>query len=258
MATETLRPNTAGDETALLPTPGTGEANWEDVDEVVADDDTTRVRQNSATNNWERDLYNLPAHSGSGTINSITVYARCKVSTGAVPDQTNLKIALKTGGTAYEGSEVQLTTSYVNYSSQWNTNPQTGVAWTWGDIDALQTGVSLRKAQSDSSYTTRCTQVWVVVDYSDAVPKTSSDSGAGVDSTPAPSASLSGSESGSSIETLAARLMASFDIGTAIEVSSLFHDLFQNLFASELGEGLDLLVAKIEMPTKGGGMKLWT
>jgi hypothetical protein len=96
------------------------------------------------------------------------------------------------------------------------------------------------------------------IEYATVTAKTSSDSGAGVDSTPAPSASLSGSESGSSIEALAARLMASFDIGTAIEVSSLFHDLFQNLFASELGEGLDLLVAKIEMPTKGGGMKLWT
>jgi hypothetical protein len=258
MATETLRPNAVGDETNLSPYPGTGEANWEDVDEVTADDDTTRVTKPGADNNWVRDLYNLPTHSGSGTINSITVYARCKVSAGAIPDQTNLKIAIKTGGTAYEGSGVQLTTSYVDYSNQWNTNPQTGVAWTWGNIDALQTGVSLRRAQSDSSYTTRCTQVWVVVDYSDAVSKTSSDTGSGVDSAPAPSASLSGSETGSSVEALAARLMASFDIGTAVEVSSLFHDLFQNLFASELGEGLDLLVAKIEMPTKGGGMKLWT
>jgi hypothetical protein len=82
--------------------------------------------------------------------------------------------------------------------------------------------------------------------------------GSGVEGIPLPSASLSGSESGSSIEALASRLMATFDIGTAIEASSLFHDLFQSLFASEVGEGLDLLVAKIEMPTKGGGMKLWT
>jgi hypothetical protein len=89
--------------------------------------------------------------------------------------------------------------------------------------------------------------------------KISSDAGSGVEGTPMPSASLSGSETGSSIDAIIARLLASFDTGYGIEVGSVeVGALLQNLFASELGQGLDSLVAKIEMPTKGGGMKLWT
>jgi hypothetical protein len=87
--------------------------------------------------------------------------------------------------------------------------------------------------------------------------KSSSDDGSGVEGTPLPSAVLSGSETGSSIDVIIARLLASFDTGSDIEVAQLA-GLLNDLFATELGEGLDLLVAKIEMPTKGGGMKLWT
>jgi hypothetical protein len=85
-------------------------------------------------------------------------------------------------------------------------------------------------------------------------PKTSSDSGSGAEGTPVPSALLAGSETGSAIEALVARLLSAFDTGTGIEVSSLLKELF----ATELGWGSDSLIAKIEMPTKGGGMKLWT
>jgi hypothetical protein len=87
--------------------------------------------------------------------------------------------------------------------------------------------------------------------------KSSSDIGSGFEVTPVPSASLTGSESGAGIEALAARLLVSFDTGGGVEAAQLMGQL-KELFATELGEGLDSLVAKIEMPTKGGGMKLWT
>jgi hypothetical protein len=89
--------------------------------------------------------------------------------------------------------------------------------------------------------------------------KTSSDAGSGVEGTPVPSASLAGSETGSSIDATIARLLASFDTGYGIEVGSVeVGGLFKELFATELGWGSDSLTAKIETPTKGGGMKLWT
>lgn len=89
--------------------------------------------------------------------------------------------------------------------------------------------------------------------------KTSSDAGSGVDGTPVPSASLAGSETGSSIDAIIARLLAVFDTGGGVEAASIeVGELFQELFATELGQGSDSLAAKIEMPTKGGGMKLWT
>jgi len=84
--------------------------------------------------------------------------------------------------------------------------------------------------------------------------KTSSDTGSGIEGAPLSSAILASNETGSGIEALIARLLATFDIGTSAEASGLC----KNLFASELGLGSDSLAAKIEKPTKGGGMKLWT
>jgi hypothetical protein len=89
--------------------------------------------------------------------------------------------------------------------------------------------------------------------------KSSSDAGSGVEDTPVPSAILVSSETGSGIEVLIARLLAALDTGGGAEASSIeIEGLLKALFASELGQGSDSLTAKIEMPTKGGGMKLWT
>jgi len=86
--------------------------------------------------------------------------------------------------------------------------------------------------------------------------KSSSDTGSGVEGTPSQSAILVSSETGSGIEVLIARLLAAFDTGGGAEVAQVV-GLLKDLFASELGQGFDSLTAKIEMPTKGGGMKLW-
>ncbi len=89
--------------------------------------------------------------------------------------------------------------------------------------------------------------------------KTSSDTGSGIEGTPLPSAILAGSETGSGIEALVARLLAAVDTGYGVEAGSVETDgLLKDLLATELGEGSDSLIAKIEMPAKGGGMKLWT
>jgi hypothetical protein len=51
----------------------------------------------------------------------------------------------------------------------------------------------------------------------------------------------------------------SSDTGSGLEASNVESEgPPQDLSADEPGEGADRLVAKIEMPTKGGGMKLWT
>ncbi len=88
--------------------------------------------------------------------------------------------------------------------------------------------------------------------------KTSADIGAGAEGTPLSGAILAGSESGSGLEALIARLLSGDETGGAVEASSLeIEGQFENLFADEPAEGADRLAAKIEMPTKGGGMKLW-
>ena len=86
-----------------------------------------------------------------------------------------------------------------------------------------------------------------------------SETGSGVEGTPAQNAILVGSETGAGIEALIARLLTGGETGFGVEAADVEVDgLLKDLFASELGEGSDRLTAKIEMPTKGGGMKLWT
>jgi len=72
---ETLRPNAAGDETNITYQYPNSTYHWDKVDEASADDGTTELHEYGSS--YLRDLYNLPASSGSGTINKITVYVRC-------------------------------------------------------------------------------------------------------------------------------------------------------------------------------------
>ena len=159
MATETLRPDAAGDETSIsYQLPDSGE-HWEKVDEVTADEADTCV-YNGYIVSYQRDLYNLPASSipDGATINFVKIYFRCfyySVGGWAKP-------SLKSDTTVTDGTEVSLTDTWTAYSQQWDTNPAGG-DWEKADIDALQIGVSL-KAQTGSGVA-MCTQVYVEVDY---------------------------------------------------------------------------------------------
>ena len=88
--------------------------------------------------------------------------------------------------------------------------------------------------------------------------KASSDSGSGVEDAPVHSAVLAGSETGSSIDAIIARLLASFDAGYGVEEGSVGGDgLLKNLFAAELGEGIDALAVKKEIFAGGEGTKFF-
>jgi len=178
MATETLRPNAAGDECNIFNEAGAACPNhYQNVDEDPPDEYTTHVKGGEWGDpaGWCRDLYNTEDSGvGAGTINHITVHAYCLADVG-VPTNTSLKIAIKSGtdngapDTVDESAEKTLTggITWTDYSNQWATNPATTNPWTWEEIDRLQIGVALRSnkfptAGGDSI----CTQVYVVVDYS--------------------------------------------------------------------------------------------
>ncbi len=153
MPTEILRPNAAGDETSLsISGSSPAPTNWQSVDEVVADDSVTYIYGTGL------DLYNLPAHIGSGTINSVKVYARFYQSSGS----QRARIKIKTGGAEYDnGVDIDPPSSWTDYSKQWDLNPNTAAGWTWDEIDALQIGV----LGIAGTGTVRTTQVYVEVDY---------------------------------------------------------------------------------------------
>jgi hypothetical protein len=203
MATEILRPNAAGDETNLTKS-GSGGDNYDRIDETSPDGDATYVASGDA--DYIRDLYNLDDSGvGAGNINKVTVYARCR-SSGTI-SWASLKICIKSGtgdgapDTVSEGSEITLNgMSYEGYSNEWSTNPATGLAWTWDEIDKLQAGLSGKRPFYAQS--TLCTQFYVEVDYTDITEKASSDSGSGSDArtSGSPLASLSKLDSGSAAE----------------------------------------------------------
>ncbi len=156
---EILRPNAAGDETAIgIQFPASG-SHWDKVDESIADDDTTFVAGTSVA--YQRDLYNLPPHSvGSGSVNFMSIYLVKRAIVQAGYYQYSQK-----SGTAVtdSGDYLRSADDYGTTSLKYTTNPATGIAYTWGEIDALQIGVSLKTAISGG--TIRCTQVYTEVDY---------------------------------------------------------------------------------------------
>jgi len=160
--TETLRPDDPGSECSISSQIGAACPNhYQNVDEVEADTNTTVGQYGSS---FERDLYNLPASSGSGTINKITVYFRCKNQAGTSGEA---QASIKSNSTVTDGDTEALTTSWTTYSMEWATNPANG-AWEWSDIDALEIGVRIRDASSIGVW---CTQVYVEVDYTPVVAK---------------------------------------------------------------------------------------
>lgn len=71
-----------------------------------------------------------------GTIQSITVYCRAKRD----GTSATIYVSMYTNSTWYNSSSKTLTTSYTDYVLSYNTNPNTGAAWSWTDLNNLQIG----------------------------------------------------------------------------------------------------------------------
>lgn len=166
--TLTLRPEATGDEPNLLTASGAAN-NWDCVDEATSDDDTTYVASDAKSDTFQTDLYNLPdtTVSGKGKINSVTVHINARA--GGNIAQTGAYTRIKTNGATHNGSEITLTNTYTDYFTAYPTNPQSGNEWTWLEVNNLQAGVALRRsAGTGGNKESRCTQVWVVADYTPA------------------------------------------------------------------------------------------
>lgn len=170
-ATVTLRPMGVGDQTGIDYQVPDSTYHWDKVDEETADETGTYVWMLSTP--YQRDLYAMQDFGLSGRINSVTIYFR--ISTNTYGD-IYAKPSQKSGSTVTDGNEVShYGITWTTYSQTYTTNPATGVAYTPSQLDSLQVGVSL---YSPSSYNARCTQVYVVVDYTPPVTPTVTTSAA--------------------------------------------------------------------------------
>lgn len=140
MANFTPNIDAAGDETSIPSQyPATG-SHW---DKMADYDPDTCVYATGTT--WYRDLYNMPSHTTeTGVIDSVAISAMFKKSADCI-NTPLCKISLKSNGAVVDGTAFSVTSTAWMYGigQSWATNPTTGIAWTWADIDALQPGISI-------------------------------------------------------------------------------------------------------------------
>jgi len=155
-----LRPNAAGIYNQHRHDDGSpGDSNnYKEVNEVTADDDSSYVYEDSSEGKPD-DNYDIPDHTTeTGDIYSVTVYVRAKGG-----HHTWLEISLWIGGTHYRGNIESVTYDWKTFSFTWTSNPSTGVAWTWNDIDALEIG--MRSESAGDGDDVKITTVWVEINY---------------------------------------------------------------------------------------------
>lgn len=134
---ETIRPAGAGNETDWTPSTG---ANWENVDDVHPDDDSTYNYVGSGAGFPQNDLYtldNLTTTLGEIYAVQINSYTR-KDDAGSV----GLANILRTGGTTYSGIGIEsMGDTYDFQSDIVEKNPDTSSQWTVAEINSLETGI---------------------------------------------------------------------------------------------------------------------
>jgi len=133
---ELLSPNGAGNSTDLTASAG---SNYECVDDVPPDDDTTYVYGSTQDNH---DGYTLTNTTQTGTVEAIKWFAYAK-TTAAGSDA--IKRHLRINGTDYNGaSDLNLTTDYAYYKEILEENPDDSAAFETADLDAMEAGVVVR------------------------------------------------------------------------------------------------------------------
>ncbi|MCK4669769.1 MAG: right-handed parallel beta-helix repeat-containing protein [Nanoarchaeota archaeon] len=152
-----LRPD--GDGHELDWTPLGGNTHFEEVNETIADDDSSYV--SAGTQNYE-DYWTVENHTTEiGTIHNITVWLRTKSSTGT----EEFAVCIQSDGTESCSADKLDYATWTNDSETWLLNPADDQAWEWADIDVLEIGVKSRAIGSWGGTTAYVTQAWVEVHY---------------------------------------------------------------------------------------------
>lgn len=112
-----------------------GSANYEMVDDVDPDDDSTYNYSSTAT---QKDTFALPATPGGVT----DIYAVRVTVLARKDDAATREIAtvVRSGGSDYEGTAIALSTTYTYLSTYYDTDPNTATDWTTGGVDAMEVG----------------------------------------------------------------------------------------------------------------------
>jgi len=132
-------PTGAGNSTDLQLFPNTGEANWEDVDEVPPDDDTTYVFDDLID---DHDSYAASNLTATGTIAAVQWLARAKSDLVGAPEIARI---LRIGGVDHQGADIGIDADYDYYPEILDQDPQAGPgAWLVAAVNGMELGVKIR------------------------------------------------------------------------------------------------------------------
>jgi hypothetical protein len=107
---------------------------YQAVDEANGENDTDYIQTDVV---GERHLFTHAPVTVLGAIRGIYIGSWIKKDTEG---NTEIRNTIRTGGADFEGASFGTTTSWVYKRTFWPLNPDTGLAWTQEDIDALQFG----------------------------------------------------------------------------------------------------------------------
>jgi hypothetical protein len=136
-------------------------SNWQAV--TSSDGDTSYVYSGTSASSYYEDAYHLPnVTTAPGPISRVDVYYEARAV--GTPSQASARGLMRFGAITVFGPAQTLSTDYEVYRAGSNTHPYYGGAWTWGQVNDLQVGVSLRRPNSGTSES-RTTRVYAAITY---------------------------------------------------------------------------------------------
>lgn len=130
---QAILPTGVGTTTGWTPSAGN---NWACVDERPASDaDYVSINSNDVV-----DTYG--AANMAGTIDSVKcVQVQSRAESDGAPTPTNLKLAVRSGGTDYLSGDNAVPASPAGLCNLWETNPADSLAWEESDVNAMEIGI---------------------------------------------------------------------------------------------------------------------
>ena len=155
-----VRPNAVGDSAGWTPSAG---ANWENVDEATADDDTT---YNSTSTQAALDFFNFPNLSPTlptgAVISKVVQTIRARKAAAGSTQQIRVYMGITGIGNSSQTITLTDDTSYYNYEVTWETDKANNIAWTEANFNLSQWGYDKLDAVASAL---RVTHLYVTVYY---------------------------------------------------------------------------------------------
>jgi len=119
------------------------------------------------------DTFNIPNHtSESGVITNVSFFWRIKDNFASTYGSSGTVTLIDTVNANDNDTVLSFTGSWNTSSTNYATNPATGVAWTWAEVDGMQLKIELLSdADADPKITAypECNQLYIVVQYAGQV-----------------------------------------------------------------------------------------